>query len=84
MIPTKKFIKDEFIGRRIKILECTDASLKGLEGTIVDESKNMLVIETNHGMKKIAKNIALFDIDGRIVEGRRITYRPEDRIRKIK
>jgi len=84
MIPTKKFIKGEFIGRRIKVLECTDPSLKGIEGTIVDETKNMFTIETNHHIKKIAKTIATFEIDGRIVEGKRIAYRPEDRIRKIK
>lgn len=84
MIPTKKFIKGEFIGRRIKIRECTDTSLKGIEGTIVDETKNMFAIETKYGIKKVAKNIAIFDIDGRIIDGKKIAYRPEDRIRKIK
>ncbi len=84
MIPTKKFIKGEFIGRQVKVLECTDASLKGIEGMIVDETKNMFAIETNDGIKKVAKNIAIFDIDGRVIEGKRIAYRPEDRIRKIK
>ena len=80
----KRFIRGEFIGRQAKVLECTDASLKGTEGTIVDESKNMLVIETDKKTKKIAKNISTFEIEGEIVNGKRIAYRPEDRIRKIK
>jgi ribonuclease P protein subunit POP4 len=84
MTATKKFIKGELIGRRVKVIDCTDRSLQGIEGHIVDETKHMLTVETTTTLKKIAKNTATFDIDGRTVNGQRIRYRPEDRIRKIK
>ena len=35
-------------------------------------------------IKKVAKDIAKFEINGRIINGKKIKYRPEDRIRKIK
>ncbi|KAA0000574.1 MAG: ribonuclease P protein subunit [Thermoplasmata archaeon] len=80
----KNFLKGEFIGLPVKIVECTDKSLVGVKGEIIDETKNMLIIETPQGIKKVAKSIAKFEIDGKIVNGKRICYRPEDRIRKIK
>lgn len=81
---TENFLKKEFIGLPVKIVESTDKSLQGIEGEIIDETKNMLIIETDKGVKKVAKEIAKFEINGRIVDGKKIKYRPEDRIRKIK
>lgn len=80
----KNFLKQEFIGLPVKIIECTDKSLEGIEGIIIDETKNMLIIEADGKIKKVAKDIAKFEINGRIINGKKIKYRPEDRIRKIK
>lgn len=80
---TKKFMKDEFIGLPVQIDDCTDPSLRGVEGTIIDETKNMLVIESEK-IRKVAKDIAVFRINGIAINGNKIKYRPEDRIRKIK
>lgn len=81
---SKNFLRQEFIGLKAKVLESSDASLKGIEGVIIDETKNMLIIETKKGIKKIAKDIAIFEINGNVVDGKKIKYRPEDRIGKIK
>ncbi len=81
---TKNFLKREFIGLRVRIIEATDKSLVGLQGEIIDETKNMLIIESQGKIKKVAKDIAKFEIEGMIVDGKKIKYRPEDRIRKIK
>ncbi len=84
MTANKNFLKREFIGLPVKIIKCTDKSLEGVEGEIIDETKNMLIIESQGKIKKVAKDIAIFEIDGKIVDGKKIKYRPEDRIRKIK
>jgi len=81
---SKNFLRQEFIGLKAKVLTSRDPSLKGIEGIIIDETKNMLIIETNKGIKKIAKDIATFEIAGNIVNGKKIKYRPEERIGKIK
>ena len=80
----KNFLKQEFIGLPVRVVECSDTTMKGMEGEIIDETKNMLVVETEQGIKKIAKKIATFEINGVVVEGKKIAYRPEDRIRKIR
>ncbi len=81
---TKNFLRGEFIGLTVRVIQSRDPSLLGVEGRIIDETKNMLVVESQGKIKKIAKDIAVFDIAGHMVEGRKIKYRPEERIGKIK
>ncbi|MDD3492720.1 MAG: ribonuclease P protein subunit [Candidatus Thermoplasmatota archaeon] len=84
MMHDTTFMKGELIGLPVRIQNCTDPSLQGVEGRLVDETKNTLVIGTPHGVKRVAKDIATFVIDGVTVRGADIAFRPEDRIRKIK
>ena len=81
---TKNFLRREFIGLPVRIIDAKDKSLVGIEGTIIDETKNMLIIESQGKVKKVAKDIAQFEINGKMVNGKKLKYRPEDRIRKIK
>ena len=84
----KTLSKDELIGLTVKIKDCSDPRWIGKSGKILDETKNTFLIEINNQQKKIAKNIASFqfNIDGKkiIINGLKIMYRPEDRIKKIR
>jgi len=84
----KKLAREELIGLQVKIKECKDPSWIGKSGLIVDETKNTFLIEVDNQKKTIAKNIAIyeFDYDGKkvILDGSKITYRPEDRIKKVR
>ena len=84
MMNEREMMKEEFIGLKAQVDRCTDPSLQGIEGMIIDETKNMLVIESGKSKKKIAKDIAAFSINGTVIDGKKMKYRPEDRIRKIK
>jgi ribonuclease P protein subunit POP4 len=74
--------KEELIGKKIKIIESPNKSLKGIEGIVVDETKNMLVIECDDTVKKVVKDQCVFDIAGKRVVGKDITKRPEERIKQ--
>ncbi len=76
-------MKHEFIGLPIRVTEATDPTVQGVEGTVIDETKNMFVIQ-NDERKWVPKRHAVFEIDGVEVRGDDIAYRPEDRIGKIK
>ncbi len=77
-------MKGEFIGCRARIIECTDPSLVGVEGIVIDETRNTFLIDANGKEKMVAKDIAKFEINGDVIDGKRIKYRPEDRIKKVK
>lgn len=78
----------ELIGRHVTIIESSVIHLIGLSGIVVDETKNTLKLKTNNGLKIIIKSIVTLNIElsNKIkvqVEGRKISYRSEDRIGRM-
>ena len=86
-ITPKNLVRHELIGLRVKVVNSTHPQLIGLEGEVIDETKNMLMIKTPKGRKLVQKAICTFQFklpDGRLVNvnGRLIVGRPEDRLKK--
>jgi ribonuclease P protein subunit POP4 len=84
MITADNITSHEFIGLHTEITQSTNPQVIGLNGRIMDETKSMFRINTENGMKSIAKstNSWKFSIENKdvIVEGSKITKRPFDRI----
>jgi len=79
--------KHELIGRWVRVVRATDPGIQGLEGRVVDETRNMLIVEAGGNPKMIPKEGSRFRFDvqgGTEVEGDEIRYRPEDRIKKAR
>ena len=76
-------LKQEYIGTKVKIVDSTNKTLVGLEGTIIDETKNTFKIKTTKGNKNILKNTSTFKINNTTIKGEQIIKKPQDRI-KIK
>ncbi len=85
MITPENIVRHELIGLRVKVVGCT-SSRRGPEGRVVDETRNMLVIETPGGERTVPKDGHVFSFSlpsGSVaVEGRLLVARPEDRIKK--
>jgi ribonuclease P protein subunit POP4 len=81
-------LRDELIGRLVTIIECTDPSWVNQTGRIIDETKETFLIETHQKQKRIAKKTATFAFEyhGKrtIVNGSRLAFRPEERIKKAR
>ena len=90
MISARNLIRHELIGLTVEVAESRNENQKGVMGLVVDETKNLLTIETAAGLKKIQKNTSVFIFkipDGKKVkvDGKKIVARPEDRIKlKVK
>ena len=71
------------IGQEIEIIDSTNKSELGLQGKVVDETKNILTISHEGNVKKLIKKNITFKIKSLnlIIEGMAITKRPEDRIK---
>jgi len=82
----KNILKHELIGLDVEVVGAGNKSLVGIKGTVVDETKNTLIIETAKGEKIVLKgNVELkLRIDGEeiIINGENLVGRPEDRIKK--
>ena len=80
-------LQHELIGLRTEVEDSTNKEVEGLFGTIVDETRNMLVIENASGKdKKIPKagTTFVFELpEVRVrLRGDMLVSRPEDRIKK--
>ena len=73
----------ELIGLEAEVIGGTEKSRNGLKGLIVDETKNLLVLETEKGIKNIPKNESVFQVvlgtEKVVLDGKDILARPEDR-----
>ena len=75
-------------GLRARILSTTDPTLQGVEGVVVEESKNSIVIEVNGRRVRVlkAKTIFLFQLPGGEwvwVRGEEITGSPAERVKRL-
>lgn len=87
MITPKNLIRHELIGLKVKIERSTDKTLKKRIGKVIDESYNMLKIETRKNEIFVPKKncIFIFTLPNKtkvMVDGKLLIGRPEDRIKK--
>jgi ribonuclease P protein subunit POP4 len=80
--------KEEFIGCQVIVEHCTDPTWIGKRGIIIDETQHLFIIKVNNTIKKIEKKTAIFQVtlpEKTIrINGSKIIYRPEDRIKKAR
>ena len=84
MITAENIASHELIGLRTEIVESSNPQIIGLNGTIIDETKSMITINTVNGTKMISKsnNRWKFLIDDKdiVLNGSKIAKRSFDRI----
>jgi ribonuclease P protein subunit POP4 len=87
-VTPSNLLRHELIGLRLNVAESSNSTVRGLRGTVIDETRNMLVIENernNETRVSKAGNRFIFELDdGKLVrvKGDRLILRPEDRIKK--
>lgn len=86
MIDIKDITRHELIGLNVEIVEAKNKSLIGLKGKIIDETKNLLLIQSDKGVKKVLKDQVTMNIqmkDKKVqLEGKLLVGKPEDRLKK--
>mgnify|MGYP000274074016 CR=1 FL=1 len=83
----KDFVRGEFIGTAVKIVDSKNPSQKGITGKVVDETRQMIIIKTDKGVKNFAKDQCIFSFqlpsgEWIRVNGKLLVARPEDRVKK--
>ncbi|KUG20390.1 ribonuclease p protein component 1 [hydrocarbon metagenome] len=85
MISPQNVLRHELIGLDVLVAQASNPSHVGVRGEIIDETRNMLVIRTARGVRRIPKKYSIFHLrlpDGSTVEvdGSLLVARPERRI----
>lgn len=81
-------LKHELIGLKMKVIDAENKGLIGMEGKIVDETRNMLTIDQNGSLKKLVKSQIVMQLNHKgkkyQIDGKLLVNRPEDRIKKVR
>jgi ribonuclease P protein subunit POP4 len=85
MINPRNVLRHELIGLDVLIVHATNPASRGITGQIIDETRNLLIINTCTGIKKIPKKTGVFRVtlpDGTIVDvqGSALVMAPEKRV----
>ena len=84
-ITRKNLVCHEWIGLKAEVAESSDSSRIGLKGKVVDETKNLVILETKKGEKKLPKKEVKLMIElGKenvLLDCSKLLQRPEDRIK---
>ncbi len=79
----KDVVKKELIGSNIEVVNSKNKSLIGVKGKIIDETKNMFVLDNQ---KKLIKSQSIFRIKIKNktyeINGKILQNSPEDRLKK--
>ncbi len=82
----KTIVLHELTGLVVKVVKSRDPSQVGIHGTVIDETKNTLLVKTESGPRQIAKDISTFKFRyGRnsfVIDGNEINFRSWERIEK--
>jgi len=89
MITKENILRHELIGLPVEVVRAANPAQTGIAGRVVDETRNMLIIDTPRGTKRIEKAHATFRLTvpgGTVVDvsGLALVSQPEKRIAKEK
>ncbi|MDH5702509.1 MAG: ribonuclease P protein subunit [Candidatus Bathyarchaeota archaeon] len=84
---TPAIVQQELIGLNVKVVRSSHPGYVGIEGEVLDETRNTILILHKNKKKSVIKNTSVFDFtmqDGTLVEidGKAIIGRPEVRVKK--
>ena len=71
--------KKELTGSTIEVTHSKNKTLIGAKGKVINETKNTMTLSSG---KKIIKSHVNFMINNKIIEGKKISRKIEDRIKK--
>jgi ribonuclease P protein subunit POP4 len=85
MISSQNVLRHEMIGMDILVSGASNPSHRGLSGRVIDETRNLLMIETTRGVRRIPKMHSTFQVylPGSVhveIDGSVMVLAPERRI----
>lgn len=81
-------MRHELIGLQVKVVKSSHEDHVGIEGTVVDETMNTLIVRSTRGDKMVPKAVTTLTFtlpDGTKVEveGKYLRGRPWDRVKRV-
>ena len=74
----------ELMGEQVTVSQHSDPSIQGISGKIIDETRETITIFSDGKAKMVSKRPGKFMFKDGELNGNKIAYRSQDRIKKVK
>ena len=77
--------KFDLIGQNVTISESKNKEIIGINGKIIMETKNMIIMNTKNGKRSIPKNICQLSNNGEVIQtdSTKLNKRPHERLEML-
>ncbi|MBS3095233.1 ribonuclease P protein subunit [Candidatus Woesearchaeota archaeon] len=83
-----ELLRHEVIGLNVEVIRSMNKGLVGMKGKVIDETRNIITLESNGCSKRLIKSQVILKVSYRgrdyEVDGKIMVNRPEDRIKRIR
>ena len=75
----------DLIGQDVTVTDSENKEIVGINGKIIMETKNMIVIDTKNGKRNIPKNICQLSNNGEVIQtdSTKLNKRPHERLESL-
>jgi len=75
----------DLIGQEVTISDSKNNEIIGINGKIIMETKNMIIMNTKNGKRSIPKNICQLSINGEVIQidSTKLNKRPHERLEML-
>ena len=75
----------DLIGQEVTISDSKNKEIIGINGKIIMETKNMIIMNTKNGKRSIPKNICQLSTNGEIIktDSTKVNKRPHERLEML-
>ena len=82
LITTSEF---DLIGQEVTISDSKNNEIIGINGKIIMETKNMIIMNTKNGKRSIPKNVCQFSNNNKIIQtdSTKLNKRPHERLEML-
>ncbi len=71
-------MEETLIGSKMEVVDAKNKNLLGINGRIIDETKNTITVETRDGVRKLIKCEVIFKLGSKVLRGEHMVRRPEE------
>jgi RNase P/RNase MRP subunit p29 len=77
-----KTARTAIIGETLEVIASKNPDIKGMRGTVLDETRNTIKIMTRKGAKTLVKDQITITIKGRTIDGKELVGRIHERLKQ--
>ena len=71
------------LGKKVEVIQSSNRYEIGIKGLVIEDTKNMIKIRTENGVKMLIKNNIILMVNDKKIDGNLLIGKEEERIKRM-